>query len=392
MKHNWEYKRLGDVCSFERGVTYSKDDESEFESDVVILRSNNIDLESSSLNFSDLKYLNSCFQIKESKKLKANTILICMSNGSLAHLGKTAFVPQNYNMAFGGFMGLIIPESQNPKYLSYVLRSPIYYNFLDSLNRGANIRNLQFSKLSKLHIPVPPMETQQQIVAELDQINNLIAKNRELLSQLDALTQSLFYDTFGDPISNPKGWDVSKIGAISSVQTGATPSREIEANFCGEIPWVKTTEVQNCNILNTAEHISEDAMENSNCKIFPIDTILVAMYGQGKTRGQIARLKIEACTNQACAAILPSTTLHPSFLFSFLLASYEPLRSVAVGCNQKNLNLSLIKNYPIFLPPLAMQEEFAAKVEAIEAQKAKVEAEIAELQTLLDARMDYWFN
>lgn len=272
------------------------------------------------------------------------------------------------------------------------LNAKFLYHFLKWYNVPSLGYSRHFKLLKDVNYPLPPMETQAQIVAELDQIKDLIAKNRELLSQLDALTQSLFFDIFGDPISNPKGWDVSKIGAISSVQTGATPSREIEANFCGEIPWVKTTEVQNCNILNTEEHISDDAMENSNCKIFPIDTILVAMYGQGKTRGQIARLKIKACTNQACAAILPSNTLHPSFLFSFLLASYEPLRSVAIGCNQKNLNLSLIKNYPVILPPLALQEDFAAKVEAIEAQKAKVEAEIAELQTLLDARMDYWFN
>lgn len=366
MKHNWEYRRLGDVCSIYQPKTISTKDFIE-NGEYDVFGANGIIGRYNKYNHEYPEVLLTC------RGATCGTINI--SNPKSWINGNAMVVhPIKDELSLG--------------FLREALRTLDYSTIIT----GAAQPQITRQSLLPVSIPVPPMEVQQQIVAELDQINDLIAKNRELLSQLDALAQSIFYDTFGDPISNPKGWDVSKIGAISSVQTGATPSREIEANFCGEIPWVKTTEVQNCNILNTAENISEDAMENSNCKIFPIDTILVAMYGQGKTRGQIARLKIEACTNQACAAILPSTTLHPSFLFSFLLASYEPLRSVAVGCNQKNLNLSLIKNYPIFLPPLALQEDFAAKVEAIEAQKAKVEAEIAELQTLLDARMDYWFN
>lgn len=365
MKHNWEYKRLGDVCD---------------KASSNLMQKSLVFVEDGYAVYGASGYLG---QIESFAHEKPYIGIVKDGSG----VGRVSIYPAKSSI-LGTMQYILVKDGINNAYLMYVLK---FLN-LSKYVSGAAIPHIYFKDYKKEVLPVPPMEVQQQIVAELDQINDLIAKNRELLSQLDALAQSLFYDTFGDPISNPKGWDVSKIGAISSVQTGATPSREIEANFCGEIPWVKTTEVQNCNILNTAEHISEDAMENSNCKIFPIDTILVAMYGQGKTRGQIARLKIEACTNQACAAILPSTTLHPSFLFSFLLASYEPLRSVAVGCNQKNLNLSLIKNYPIFLPPLAMQEEFAAKVEAIEAQKAKVEAEIAELQTLFDARMDYWFN
>lgn len=249
-----------------------------------------------------------------------------------------------------------------------------------------------FKLIKKALFPIPSLVCQKRIASELDLISDIIVDCREVLYNLDALAKSLFYDYFGDHISNPKGWETAKIGTIASVQTGATPSREIEAYFQGEISWIKTTEVQNCLITETEEHISEEALKNSNCKIFPVNTILIAMYGQGKTRGQIARLGIEACTNQACAAILPAVKIHPIFLFYFLLSSYEPLRNIAVGGNQKNLNLSLIKNYSIILPPLALQEQFAVRIEQIETQKANVEATIAEMQTLLDSRMDYWFN
>lgn len=261
-----------------------------------------------------------------------------------------------------------------------------------NMGRGAAQRNLNTKALADFYIQIPPIETQRQVAEELDKINELIEVKRSQLADLDLLAQSLFYEMFGDPITNPKGWENSTIGDVASVQTGATPSREISDYYIGDIPWVKTTEVQNCDIYETEEHISRNALENSNCKLFPLDTIIVAMYGQGKTRGQIARLKIEACTNQACAAILPCPKLHPLFLYAFLRLSYESLRSIAVGCNQKNLNLSLVKNYTIFLPPILLQNEFAAKLEAIEEQKELIKSSIKDLQTLLASRMDYWFN
>lgn len=273
---------------------------------------------------------------------------------------------------------------------------PIDAKFLYYFLKWKKIPSLGYSRhfrlLKELKYPCPHSKVQTTVISELDKITELIEVKRSQLADLDLLAKSLFYEMFGDPITNPKGWENSTIGDVASVQTGATPSREISDYYIGDIPWVKTTEVQNCDIYETEEHISRNALENSNCKLFPLDTIIVAMYGQGKTRGQIARLKIEACTNQACAAILPCPKLHPLFLYAFLRLSYESLRSIAVGCNQKNLNLSLVKNYTIFLPPILLQNEFAAKLEAIEEQKKLIKSSIKDLRTLFASRMDYWFN
>ena len=280
----------------------------------------------------------------------------------------------------------------NRTFLSYYLRNPRFVKLLVDMTGGAKMPRVKMNLFWDCEIPLPKLEIQNQIVSELDKLNELIELKRNQLKDLDALAQSLFYETFGDPITNPKGWETSSIGNVTSVQTGATPSREIGEYFIGDIPWVKTTEVQNCDIYETEEHISQSALENSNCKLFPPNTIIVAMYGQGKTRGQIARLKIAACTNQACAAILPCSKLNPLFLSVFLRSSYESLRGIAVGCNQKNLNLALVKNYTIFIPPISLQEEFAKRIAAIEEQKRLIETSITDLETLLASRMDYWFN
>lgn len=117
------------------------------------------------------------------------------------------------------------------------------------------------------------------------------------------------------------------------------------------------------------------------------------MYGQGKTRGQIAKLKIDATTNQACAAIqFIDNNLLRDFLYEILRILYDNIREMARGGNQANLNLNLVRSIQIILPPLSLQQAFAARAEAIEAAKAELNAQIAEMQTLLVSRMDYYFD
>lgn len=272
-----------------------------------------------------------------------------------------------------------------------LLDAKFLYHFL----RWYNVPSLGYSRHFKLlkeaNYPVPPMETQKQIVAELDQINDLIAKNRELLSQLDALAQSLFYDTFGDPISNPKRWDVSKIQDLGKVITGSTPSTKIEEYYNSpDICFVKPGDIGDTitYISRTKDWITNLAFE-SCCRKLPIGTVVITCIG---IIGKVGILKVEANCNQQINAIIPAKAINNLYL-AFTLKEFAVIfTAAATGPVVKILNKSTFSNFSIPVPPLALQEDFASKVEAIEAQKSKVEAEIAELQTLLDARMDYWFN
>ena len=111
-------------------------------------------------------------------------------------------------------------------------------------------------------------------------------------------------------------------------------------------------------ILSAEECITESAIRETNCKLFPIGTLLVAMYGQGKTRGKVGMLGIPAATNQACAAILPSSNISPDFLYAQLGLMYEHLRAMGRGGNQENLNLGMIKALEVVVPPTADVERF----------------------------------
>lgn len=123
-------------------------------------------------------------------------------------------------------------------------------------------------------------------------------------------------------------------------------------------------------IYATSEKISEAGLKASNCEVFPVDTILLAMYGQGLTRGRSGKLAIPATTNQACAAILPSSKINIDYLWTFLKLSYNEIRDLGRGGNQPNLNLSMVRDLVIPVPPLYLQEEFASVVARVEQMRA----------------------
>ena len=199
---------------------------------------------------------------------------------------------------------------------------------------------------------------------------------------------------FGDPVENEMGWEVKKLGDVCSVGTGSTPNRRNKDFYeNGIYPWVKSTEVCNLPIYSVEEYITQEALDKTNCTLYPQNTILMAMYGQGKTRGQIGLLKIEACTNQAVAAIVPTKeVVDENYICLHLMLMYEHIRNMARGGNQANLNLSIVKSIQILLPPLPLQHLFAQRIEQIEHQKAEVQKAIADLETLLASRMQYWFE
>ncbi|NIH07207.1 MULTISPECIES: restriction endonuclease subunit S [Providencia] len=157
----------------------------------------------------------------------------------------------------------------------------------------------------------------------------------------------------------PDGWKLSTIEEISNVSSGGTPSRKNDAYWNGNIPWVTTAEVQFKVIEDTSEKITEEGLANSSAKLFPVDTILMAMYGQGKTRGQVAKLGIEASTNQACAAIVLHPGYEVDYYYQFLVSQYENIREMANSGGQENLSGGIVKSIQVPVPPLPEQKKIA---------------------------------
>lgn len=179
-----------------------------------------------------------------------------------------------------------------------------------------------------------------------------------------------------------------KLGKLTTVETGKTPLRSNKQFWDnGTINWATTTEVNETYIVSTNEKITNQAVAELKMKILPINTILLAMYGQGKTRGKVALLRIESTINQAFASIKPNKNYSTNFIFNYLDKSYEKIRDLSHGSNQDNLNLDIVKALQIPLPPLKEQEKIAEILttwdEAITKQTELLEAKELQKKALM---------
>jgi type I restriction enzyme S subunit len=158
-----------------------------------------------------------------------------------------------------------------------------------------------------------------------------------------------------------KAWKTVRLGDIAEITSGGTPSRSQPEYWNGSIPWVKTGEITGKLIQreDIEEFISEEGLKYSSAKIVPKGTILMAMYGQGQTRGRVAKLGLDATINQACAAILLNKEADVDFIFQQLLSSYDHIRNLSNDGGQKNLSSALIKSLKVFLPSLPEQQKIA---------------------------------
>lgn len=170
-----------------------------------------------------------------------------------------------------------------------------------------------------------------------------------------------------------------KLGDIARISSGGTPSRTNPSYWNGSIPWVKTTQIQNCVITkkDVDEWITEDGLKNSSAKMVPAGTIVLGMIGQGKTRGQVGYLDFDACTNQNAATITCSNDCNSWFIYQYLLFNYKNIRALSNSSGQGNLNLGLVEIIPVTLPPLSQQEKISAFLGTWDKAIDKTEALIA---------------
>ena len=397
-KSKWEKKTLGEVCIFKRGLTYPKSEECHVPSSNIVLRSNNIDLDTYSLVFSDLKYLSDTYEIPSEKKIVKDSILMCMSNGSSAHIGKVAFIDREYDCAFGGFMGLIIPHHVFPKYLYYNYRSKSFKDFLLKIGNGINITNLKFSSISPYPILIPNFEIQQSIASELDAIQTMIDGYKAQLDDLDDLAKSIFLDMFGDPVTNPKGWEKHKLGDKCEVSSS---KRVLVKDMVKEgIPFIRGTELallsKNTSFDNSifSLFITREKYEEVKA-ITGIPRLNDLLIPSINPYGYVWKVNTEEPLYFKDGRVI-WIHLNNSFdsdCLRFILESeIKEKYSKLTGAVFAELTLVFLRNLSIIVPPLPLQQQFAAKIEAIETQKEKYKAQLADAEQLMAERMQYYFS
>lgn len=188
-------------------------------------------------------------------------------------------------------------------------------------------------------------------------------------------------------------WEVKKLGEVSDISSGGTPSRANPLYWNGNIPWVSTTLIDFNYIDKSEEYITEVGLKNSSAKLFPIGTLLMAMYGQGKTRGKISILNIEATTNQACGAIITNKEiLNPLFAFQNLAKRYDEIRDLSNQGGQENLSGGIIKGIEISFPSLPEQQKIATFLSLIDERIQTQSKIIGELKLLKSSIVKKFFE
>lgn len=271
-------------------------------------------------------------------------------------------------------------------YLYYLLRKQNLPLLAKGVKPGLNREDVY-----NISVAIPSLDQQKRIAERLDKVQELIALQKEQLKKLDDLIKSRFIGIFGNPITNPKGWPLKRIGDLFKITSGGTPSRKHSEYFeNGDIPWVKTGDLNTPYLTFTDEYITELGVQKSTAKIFPKGTVLLAMYGA--TIGAVSILDIEAATNQACAAFLPIDSILPIYLYSFLFLQKKRFVSLGVGGAQPNISGEILKREKILCPPLKLQTEFADFVTKIEAQKGLLATRLSHLETLYKSLMQEYFG
>ncbi|MCY6494579.1 restriction endonuclease subunit S [Leptolyngbya sp. GGD] len=287
----------------------------------------------------------------------------------------------------------IVPDQDkaDSRYLFHILRQKLP-EFISKSVGGAQ-PNISQQIIRRTEIPLPPIAEQKRIAAILDKAEELRGLRRKALGELDAIVQSNFLEMFGDPETNPKGWEKGSLGDIATFVGGGTPKRERPEYFEGSICWATSKDMKSEFLDDTQEHITPQAIEESATNLVPIGTILIVVKSKILAHSlPVAITRIPTCFGQDIKGIKISERCTVPFVATALRYGKRWLLERARGINTEGLTLDHLKSFPLILPPLPLQQEFARQVEAIEQLKTTHRKSLAQLDTLFASLQHHAFQ
>ena len=256
-----------------------------------------------------------------------------------------------------------------PELLPFICQTDAFFDHAVGTSAGSLSPRTNWTSWDHFEFALSPIDEQKRLVELLGSIAALEEELRIAEHEADRLQKAAMQDLLDADLN---GWASKPIGQVLKVTTGGTPSRNNATFWNGDIPWVKTGEVNYYVIDSTEESITAEGLKGSAAKLCPPNSVLVALYGQGPTRGRVGMLGIEAAVNQACAAIYPNADFDPWFVYYYLSGKYLSLRAMAQGAAQPNLNLAMIKGFGMPTPTLEEQKAAVASIDAVAKAKAEI--------------------
>ena len=344
-----EYKKLKEVATITRGGSFQKKDYEE--SGFPCIHYGQIYTLYGLFVEETENFIGDIVAAKQ-KKAVTNDIIMAVTSENIEDVCKCVAWLGEGEVAVSGHTA-IIHHTLDPKYLVYYLHSSMFYSQKVKLAHGTKVIEVKPDSLGEIRLPVPPLEVQREIVRVLDNFTFLTA---ELTAELTVRQKQFDYYrnillTFHSS-SNAKMKTLKDI--CIKISSGGTPNTSISSYYDGDIPWLRTQEVDFNEINETAMYITEEGLNNSSAKWIPKHSVIVAMYGA--TVGKVAFTSIPVTTNQACCNLeINSNVANYKYVFYWLSKEYEYIKSLGQG-SQTNINAQIVKNLKIAIPELSEQE------------------------------------
>ena len=272
-------------------------------------------------------------------------------------------------------------------YLYYYLRGHKWIG----ANKAVMGQTLNKKSISDNVFVLPPLPVQEQICSLLDKMNRVIEAKKEQLKELDNLAQAIFYDMFGDPVENNRGWGSRPISSIGELSRGVSKHRPRNAPelLGGTMPLLQTGDVSNSGMYIRDYTSTYSELGILQSRVWHKGTLCITIAAN---IGKCSILTFDACFPDSIVGFIPFDNVLVEYMFFAFSAIQKTLEENAMGVAQKNINLAILNQLVLAVPPLDKQQAFAEKVEAIERQKELINQSLREVQTLFDSRMDYWFS
>lgn len=385
MRKGWEYKKLGEVGQIVTGSTPSTKDESNYSpKEYCFVKPS--DLPSQGIaDIEETEYFVSQVGLSKSRVLPAGSVLVsCIGSiGKIGILTKEACSNQQINA--------IIPQDEtDSRFIAYSVYAQRFV--LESIANAPVVPIINKTDFSKIRIGIPPKSTQFAIVSELDKINELIRLKKEQLKDFDNLAQSLFYEMFGDPVENEKGWEVKKIKDIATEKL-SYGSGASAVPFNKSVRYIRITDINEYGELKD-EKVSPNIFDEKY--LLAEGDILFARSGATVGKTYLHKQNEIPCIYAGYLIRLRPNELLvlPNYVYYYTKSNYY---KSFICANQRvvaqpNINAKQYGDLDIPLPPLSLQRLFAQRIEQIEREKSEVQKSIQDLETLLASRMQYWFE
>ena len=350
-KSTYSIVPLKEVCDLVRGVTYSKKDEVQ-EGGHQVLRANNIVNDTSTLGLSEIKLVSESIKFSDDKKLQTNDIFICMASGSKDHIGKVAFITSDTDYHFGGFMGAVRAKLEHiePAYLFYQLRHNRFNDYLREQIIGANINNLGTKLFYQFRLPLPSLEVQREIVAEIEGYQRVIEGARAVI------------DNYRPQIVVDPEWPIVELGDIcDNILSGGTPSTKNEEYWKGDIPWITSADIVNIKTAEPRRYITEEAIRGSATNLIEAGNIIVVTrVGLGK----LFKNDFDVCISQDSQGLMIKDGINADYLVYVLKDKVENFKNISQGSTIQGVTKKQLSEIQIPLPPLEAQCALADEIEA----------------------------